>query len=157
MAAKRSPLFQKALKLLLIIGLPLILSLAIFLLLRKSKFGWFNTYTVKQSEYKNLLPYIEAQAKHETGNYTSRAYLENNNLFGMKNATKRKQLGKYAEPYRKYLTDRESIRDLLIYFDYVKFPKSVSSAEQFAQELKNRAYYEDTVSNYTNGIKRFLA
>ena len=45
---------------------------------------------------------VIAQAKIETGNYKSQVFLENNNLFGMKNAGKRFQYGKKGEQYRYY-------------------------------------------------------
>lgn len=106
------------------------------------------------TKYQSMKPLIEAQAKHETGKYTSRAFIENNNLFGMKNAYKRQQLGinKRGDQYRLYSDPTESVKDLLLYFDYVNFPV-VTDAATYAKELKNRSYYEDSIRNYYEGLR----
>jgi flagellum-specific peptidoglycan hydrolase FlgJ len=109
------------------------------------------------SEYSELLPYVIAQAKHETNGYKSRAFIEQNNLFGMKNANKRKQLGvrRLDNQYRQYKSPQESVKDLIVYFDFVKFPKAVIDSLHYAEELKRRKYYGDTIENYNNGLIRW--
>lgn len=110
------------------------------------------------SKYEPMAKLIEAQAKHETGNYTSRAFKENNNLFGMKNAIRREQLGfpKFQDMYRLYESPEQSVKDLMIYFDFVKFPV-VTDPEAFVRNLKQRSYFEDNFNNYLNGVKSFLS
>lgn len=157
MAVTRSMQSRKAWRLLYLIGLQIILlSLVFFLMIRKNKDGWYNRSIIRKSRYASLERFIIAQAKHETGNFKSKAYKKNANMFGMKNANKRKQIGWKGNPYRNYLTDGDSLRDLFLYFDYVGFPTSISSVEQFSRELKDRSYYEDSFENYSNGLKRFL-
>lgn len=113
--------------------------------------------TVKNSRYKSLLPYIEAQARHETGNFTSDLFLRSNNLFGMRNASIRNQLGEQGtNGYRHYKNPNESIMDLLMYFDYVGFPTEVTGVDHYVRELKDRKYFEDSYSNYLKGLKAFL-
>ena len=50
------------------------------------------TRIIRRTKYKDYLPYILAQSKLETGNFTSRLALEEKNLFGMGVPTKRKSL-----------------------------------------------------------------
>jgi len=115
------------------------------------------------SKYRALMPFILAQAKHETGNFTSNLYLKNNNLFGMKLPTRRPTVatkglmspeGNY---YAAYSSDGESIRDLFLWMDYTKFPTMVKNANEYASELKQRAYFGDSLANYQNALNKFLA
>lgn len=106
-----------------------------------------------------LLPYIDAQARHETGDFTSRLAVELNNLFGMKRPVIRPffgsggQVGQFAE-YENY---RQSVQDLMAWMDYTGFPLAVSGSAQYVAELKKRGYFEDSQQNYLNGVNRGLA
>ncbi len=115
-------------------------------------------HLTKLGDYEALRPYVIAQSKHETNNYRSNVFDKYNNLFGMKNASFRMQYGKNVDStdYRVYVSSAQSIKDLLLYFDYVGFPKSVQSVDQYVQELKHRDYFEDDFFNYRNGLLRFL-
>lgn len=129
----------------------------LFLFLKKSEKNANNkpktSTKILRSKYRKLRKFIEAQARHETGNYTSRAYKENNNLFGMKHASKRKQLGAdTGDTYRMYQDPSESIEDLILYFDAVDFPTDIETLQEYAEELKIRNYYEDSTYNYFRGL-----
>lgn len=150
---------QKVLSVLLMIGLLIILLLAGQL---KAGMGLKSKAFIWLSKYRALLPYIVAQAKHETGNFTSVLYLEDNNMFGMKNGS---ILSEWELPgrlspdggrYAKYASDLDSVKDLLQWFEWKKFPVSVAGVDQYASELKSRGYFGDTLANYTSGLKRFL-
>lgn len=129
---------------------------------RNHKDGRVNRQVIRNSKYKALEPYIIAQSKHESDSYTSEVYKRNNNPFGFKVASKRDQVGKVGtrspegNNYWKFPNDTEAFKDLLKYFDQVSFPTSVSSVTHYATELKKRGYFTDTLSNYVNGMKRFL-
>lgn len=105
------------------------------------------------SKYRKLRRFIEAQARHETNNYQSFSYKEDNNLFGMKNASKRKQLGieKEDRPYRVYSSPSQSIEDFILYLDFVNFPEEVENLQQYVEEMKIRNYFEDSSYNYFRG------
>ena len=77
----------------------------------------------------------------------------------MKNAIIRKQLGEKSEvnPYRKYKNIGESIRDYMLYLDFVNFPKKVKNEDEFVSELKKRRYFGDLYENYLEGIKSWRA
>lgn len=116
------------------------------------------------SKYRRLTPYVIAQAKAETGNFTSRFYREFNNMFGMKGAVKRKQLGRQGTvhesdggtPIHIYANDIQSLRDLFIYFDYVSFPTAVESVESYVRQLKRRGYFSTTEDHYLALMKSYL-
>jgi len=113
---------------------------------------------VKRSRWKNLANLIVAQAKHETGNFTSRIFKNQNNAFGMKHASKRIQLGTQIgnQTYRTYKSIEQSTKDLLLLYDWNNMDPSIDNANDFAQELKNNCHYEAPAAEYARGMDRFL-
>lgn len=118
--------------------------------------GWAQVF--KGTKYEALIPYIIAQAKHETGNYTSNLYRTANNLFGMKIPYKRPFVrnGETTSGYSAYSDPTQSAKDLKLWFDYTRFPTQVLNTKQYAEKLKLRNYYEDTIDNYVSGLNRFI-
>lgn len=118
------------------------------------------------SKYRNLFPYIVAQAKHETGNFLSNVFLQNKNYFGMKLARVRPTVAingglnapknEGTTPYANYKTESDSVVDLLLWFDYTKFPEKVSSSEEYVRELKKRSYFSANEQAYLKAINFFL-
>lgn len=98
------------------------------------------------------------QSAHETGNWKSYAYLEDNNLFGMKMPVKRVTLATRSgnSGYAHYNSVNDSINDMIDWLSYNKFemPANDSKAdiEQYAVSLKDDSYYTDTVANYASAM-----
>jgi hypothetical protein len=116
---------------------------------------------IDRSEFKALRPYIEAQAKHESANFTSRLAKEANNIFGMQKVSKRKnyQIGSIiaegGKPFGVYATKDDAVRDFLEWLRQWKtqpFPRSVQGAEHYAIELRKRNYFSDDLANYKEGL-----
>jgi len=59
--------------------------------------------------------------------------------------------------WAKFKTDGDSIRDLFLWMDFTRFPMLVSDADEYANELKKRNYYGDTVTNYSNALKAWIS
>lgn len=117
---------------------------------------------------------IVAQAKHETGNFTSPVYRNNNNLFGYKfrgqklaiqgsQAPKGEwQKKEIPEYYAKYLKLEDSVKELA---EWIKrrqkekiFPVNLSdikTPQQYALLLKKSGYYGDTLANYTRNLNAY--
>jgi hypothetical protein len=106
----------------------------------------------------SLLPYIDAQAQHETGNFTSRLATDQNNLFGMKKPYIRAFLGtaKGAGEFLKYKDRAESVQDLILWMEHTGFPETVSGSADYVQQLKKRKYFEDNLGTYTKGVNAGL-
>lgn len=121
-----------------------------------------NRLIVSNSEYSELLPYIIAQARHESANFSSAVYRANNNPFGMKVPSRRPFLGTQGTKagdggfYARYENDTEAFRDLLKWMRFTRMPTTVNNAREFAEALKARKYYTDTVDNYTKAIERWM-
>src|SRR6478609_10827242 len=143
-------LLQKVLKWLMITGLIIILLLG---LQRKGKMGLKSKFIVLLSKYRALLPYIIAQAKHETGGFTSSLYQKENNMFGMNFPTVRPTVATKGGTYEgmtkaHYTSDAESLKDLLLWMDYVKFPVSVKDSDEYASRLKDKSYFGASLASY---------
>lgn len=113
----------------------------------------------------NLAQLVVAQSVHETGNYTSGVYLNANNGFGYKYTGSKYQVGNY-HGYGKYQDLDTSAAEML---DYIwrrvgdgSFPTdltTITTPEQYATLLQNTVlgpYFEDSLTNYTNGITNGL-
>jgi hypothetical protein len=113
------------------------------------------------SKYSKLVPYILAQAKHETGNFTSFIYLRTNNMFGMGIPGSRNSLrsGKFisrdGREYSKFKSVLDSAKDFRLYLENQNFPVPLTEAG-YVWELKNRGYFEDSYNNYLKGVRSWL-
>jgi uncharacterized FlgJ-related protein len=101
------------------------------------------------SNYPDLWKYAFLQAIVETGFFTSNIYKKNNNLFGMKNASARVQLGTKIDgtDFRFYKNLDQSIEDFFIWLRYTRFPL-VNSIREYVHELKKRNYFEESEDYY---------
>lgn len=112
-----------------------------------------------------------AQAKHETGNFTSNFFRQYNNAFGYSYvAGGRWQLpggGSVADngqPIAAYASVENSTNEIV---DWIKrrqsqgkFPadlNTITSPDQYASLLKNAGYFGDTLANYAAGLRSFFA
>lgn len=141
----------------------LLIALLVKMLLRMQTKASAINQAFKNTEYAGLIPLIVAMAKHETGNFASKLYMDGRNMFGMKMPSRRPTV---ARPLRKasdggvyagYSSDYNSAKDLLLWMQYTKFPAMVSTPESFATALKERGYYTDTLENYSKALRRWLA
>jgi len=124
-----------------------------------------NWSIIEESEFGQLRPFIEAQAKHETGNFTSALFKNANNLFGMQKVRKRKNFqngsikGEGGKQFGVYSSPNDALKDYLEYlrqWKKKKFPKKIRKLETYIQQLKQRHYFGDSYLNYFNGVKSFL-
>lgn len=92
--------------------------------------------------------WIEAQWRHETGDFTSELVADNN-FGGLKN-----EWGSYKE----FSTPEEFAdyfgRYLTLYREDGIY--NAVTVDQYVSSLKNGGYFEDNYDNYLNGVKRFL-
>ena len=113
---------------------------------------------IRKTKYKDYLPYILAQSKLETGNFTSRLALDEKNLFGMGVPSKRKSLriGEYLAPngerFSVYKNWSDSVNDYLLYLEEFNFPTNLNSCKAFAEKLKSQGYATDP--DYVSKIVR---
>jgi hypothetical protein len=113
---------------------------------------------LNDDEALHLCNLLIAQAKHETGNFNSNIYKFAHNLFGMKLSSRKVATESYAG-HAKYKSDQDSIEDMLQYLEsgrvYTLANVSVMEPLQYVLYLKSRKYFEDTVTNYFNGVSKF--
>ena len=113
------------------------------------------------SRYQSMVPLIIAQAKHETGGFTSNIFDQAKNMFGMKVPSSRPSqrsgifVSRDGERYSKFASVLDSAKDQRLYFEAVNFPV-VNDPLTFANNLKSRGYFQDSVTNYYNGLIKNL-
>lgn len=118
------------------------------------------TYNFSEEKLIDLLkdlnvkfPHIVlAQAKIESGNYTSKVFNENNNLFGMKEARVRihtAQGTQYNHAY--YQNWRESVYDYAFY--QCRYLSSLNTEDEYYHYL-DQSYAE--AENYVNSLKTIV-
>jgi len=113
------------------------------------------------SKYQVLVPYLIAQAKHETGNFTSNVFKQANNLFGMRIPQTRPSLrsgyfiARDGSKYSKYKTVLDSAKDMRLYLENQNFPVP-GDLFQYVAGLKNRGYFGDSFINYLKGVQSWL-
>jgi len=106
----------------------------------------------------SMIRLLQAQAIHETGNFTSRLFKENNNVFGMKIPSIRKTLNIAPgnQQFSKFASVDDSIKDMLFYLDHFSIPLDLADPFLYAQILKDKNYYEDPVEVYFKGLSNGL-
>jgi len=106
----------------------------------------------------SMIRLLQAQAIHETGNFTSRLFKENNNVFGMKIPSIRKTLNvaPATETFSQFVSIDDSIKDMLFYLDHFSIPLDLADPFLYAQILKDKNYYEDPVEVYFKGLSNGL-
>ena len=123
---------------------------------------------IKQGMPPNLARLIVAQAKFESGNFTSPVFKANNNFFGYKYVGQALASKGTAAPrsegdfYAKYARLEDSVKELT---DWIKrrvnegvFPSNlalIKTPGEYAALLKKKGYYGVSVAHYTNGLQRY--
>jgi len=148
---------------------------------RKPKVAKAIESALSGTKFEGLEKIIYGQAAHETGNFTSRAFVEQNNMFGMKEAAIRKtsdidsgdfeaEKGTFKADkvgYSEYESLEDSVMDLLYYLENQGFEPEILPVANDTEKLKRYLvflkeetvpgpYFEDTFENYFNGVKKWL-
>ena len=107
----------------------------------------------KLQELNVKFPYIVlAQSKLETGNFTSKIFRENNNLFGMREAKQRITTARGTENNHAYYHSwQESILDYAFY--QCRYLAGINTEEQYFNYLK-QSYAEDP--SYVNRLQTMV-
>jgi len=119
---------------------------------------------------ETLAALIVAQSKHETDDYTSHAFLKNNNCFGYKYVPGAKwQIGagitsSEKDPYAAYRDITDSVHELTDWIKRRQFGKKfptdlneIKNPDDYATLLKSCGYFGDSTQHYITGLSHFLA
>ena len=99
---------------------------------------------------------IFAQAAHETGNFTSDIFKENNNLFGMKLARVRKTtaIGE-NRGHAVYASIEDCIKDYWLYNKAFNYLAEYSSVASFVRALVLKKYFEAKPEEYQTAVEKW--
>lgn len=97
--------------------------------------------------------FITAQAGHETGDFKSIIFKENNNCFGMKLALIRKTtaIGQ-NRGHAKYNSIEDSVKDFAIYYKSWKYLPVYNSIDAYVKALVKRGYFEASPEAYKEAM-----
>lgn len=116
-----------------------------------------------------LAAFLVDQSRHETGNYSSHAFVDYNNAFGYSYVPGGKwqagpgSIADNGQPLATYNSVEDSTHEIT---DWIKrrvnegrFPdlETIQTRDQYATLLKNAGYYGDSVQNYTAGLYRWAS
>jgi hypothetical protein len=110
------------------------------------------------SKYRYLYPYVIAQAKFETANFTSDLFKRANNAFGMRIPFVRnsKNVGS-DNGYSVYNSQGQCLSDFFLYLDAVNINDfKPSTIEGYTFFLKEKGYFDASLAGYTNGLKSYM-
>ena len=107
------------------------------------------------SQYNDdVVKMITAQAIHETGNFTSRLYKDQNNLFGMRHPQVRETLSTASNNnYATFASLSDSVKDLMLYFKEFNIPAKHEKVADYVKILKSKGYFEDGYVDYFNAVR----
>lgn len=120
----------------------------------------FNT-AISQGMPVDLANLIVAQARHETGNFTSAVFRDCNNAFGYSAINSAVACPGHAF-YKAYGSVQDSTIEVCNWIKRRlaegKFPdlNTIKSPAEYANLLKAAGYYEDNPVNYAAGLSRWL-
>lgn len=99
---------------------------------------------------------IFAQAAHETGNFTSDIFKENNNLFGMKMPRVRKTtaIGE-NRGHAVYKSVEDSVKDYWLYNRALNYLAQYSSVASFVRAMALKKYFEAKESDYKTAVEKW--
>jgi len=97
---------------------------------------------------------VTAQAMHETGNFKSRLYREQNNMFGMRHPTIRdtKSIGMLND-YANFADLDDSVRDLVLYWKEFNYPLKYKDVAAYVKQLKSHGYFTAGYVPYFNAVR----
>jgi uncharacterized FlgJ-related protein len=93
--------------------------------------------------------FLTAIAMHETGNFTSDVFRNNNNLFGMRHPEHRptKSTGD-LNGYATYKSLQDSVRDFKEWIMYNGLPSNYENVSDLVSDMKDKEYYEASYLRY---------
>jgi len=103
-----------------------------------------------------------AISKMETAAWTSNLFKNAINLWGMKlpkvrPTTAAGQLASGNNFWARYNSLNDSVKDIILWMEYTKFPKQSLSLTDHIEEMKKRGYFEESIPQYTKLVEAWLA
>jgi hypothetical protein len=100
---------------------------------------------------------ILAQAKLESGHFSSDIFLENNNPFGMKQARSRETtaVGTHRG-HAVYPTVEHAVKDYILWMQCAGISMQETCPVKYVELLNMKKYFEDSSRRYIRGIQRIL-
>ena len=111
---------------------------------------------IAQGFWPGTAEMITAQAAHESANFTSKIFRQNNNPFGMKLPETRFTYATGENLGHAVYDDLEAaVYDYWLYYQARKYPPTWKDIDTFIETLKINNYFEAPLSLYKKAVKYF--
>lgn len=142
----------------------LFLLYAIFQLFRKNQPGKAPKPTTVINEINSIIQaagYSNRMASFwvgvsafETADWTSNLFVNNYNLFGMKQPKTREttSINPRSAQWAKFANTADSVRDLVLYLQNQNYPSDFPSLRSMLEYMKSKGYFEEDIDVYYNGV-----
>lgn len=106
----------------------------------------------------DFIKILTAQSMHETNIFTSRLYLEQNNLFGMGHPIIRETTSLGDERgFANYATLDDSVEDVFLWFKEFNIKPTYTESKDFVKDIRQKGYFTAPFIDYHNALRKHLA
>ena len=116
----------------------------------------------QDTKYQKYTDWAIAIAQFETGDFSSRLFVDNRNAFGMSVPKIRPFTGMPSDimheglPMAKYSSTYQSAKDFIQYLTYFNYPTDIKTIDQLVTLMKLKGYFSDNPVKYLLGVKSYL-
>lgn len=102
----------------------------------------------------DVIKMVTAHAMHESGNFKSRLYKQQNNLFGMRHPVIRDTLSQRDQNgFATFANLEDAIKDLLLYFKEFKEGPKYAKVNDYVKMLNENGYFTTNYIDYFNPMR----
>jgi hypothetical protein len=145
---------------LLVLSAGLLIALVIFLIsLLRKKPTELIIETLTDAGYSDrMAKFWVAISDHETGTWSSVAYRQGNNLFGMKVPTHREstrdgEIKVGSNIYSAYASRKKSVEDLVLYMEEFSYPFDFETSDELVTFMKSKGYFTADLEAYKKSVR----
>ena len=112
---------------------------------------------IPESVKDEFIKILTAQAMHETGIFTSRLYLEQNNLFGMGHPIIRETTSTGdVRGFANYATLEDSVSDMLLWLAEFNLKPTYTDSKDYVKDIRQKGYFTAPFIDYHNALRKHL-
>ena len=112
---------------------------------------------IPESVKDEFIKILTAQAMHETGIFTSRLYLEQNNLFGMGHPIIRETTSTGdVRGFANYATLEDSVSDMLLCLAEFNLKPTYTDSKDYVKDIRQKGYFTAPFIDYHNALRKHL-
>ena len=105
----------------------------------------------------DFLKILTAQSMHETGIFTSRLYIEQNNLFGMGHPVLRETTSTGdIKGFANYATLEDSVEDMFLWLKEFNIKPTYTDSKDYVKDIRQKGFFTAPFIDYHNATRKHL-